>query len=87
MPAVEPVHDNVEDPEPPVMVAGDRVHERLVELVVTARVTVPEKPLKGATVTVELPATPALPVTLVGLAEMVKSGEDDCTTVTRTMVE
>ena len=87
MPAVELVHDNVADPEPLVMVEDDRVHERVVELVATARVTVPEKPLKGATVTVELPARLVLPVTLVGLAETVKSGEDDCTTATLTVVE
>jgi hypothetical protein len=50
-----------------------RVQDRLVEFVVTARVTVPAKPLTGATVIVEVPATPALTVTLVGLAAIVKS--------------
>jgi len=54
------------------MEVEDRVHDRLVEFVVTARVTVPVKPLTGATVMVEVPATPAFTVTLVGLAVMVK---------------
>jgi hypothetical protein len=37
------------------------------------RLTVPLKPLRAVTVMVEVPATPALTVTVVGLAEMVKS--------------
>jgi hypothetical protein len=60
-------------PEPPLTLVEVRVHDRLVELVVTAKVTVPVKPLTGATVTVEVPATPPLTVTLVGLAVTVKS--------------
>jgi hypothetical protein len=60
---------------------------RFVELVVRARVTVPVKPFRGATVTVEVPPTPALTVTLVGFVEMVKSGDDDCATETLTLVE
>jgi hypothetical protein len=63
----------VEVPEPPVMVVEDRVQDRLVELVVTARVTVPVKPLTEATVMVEVPATPVFTLTLVGLAVIVKS--------------
>jgi hypothetical protein len=58
------------------MVVGLRLQERLVELVVTVRVTVPVKPFRGAMVMVEDPLTPALTVTLVGLDEMAKSGED-----------
>jgi hypothetical protein len=50
------------------------LHDRLVELVVTARVTVPANPLMGATVIVEVAGERALPVTPVGLAERVKSG-------------
>jgi len=65
--------DRVEVPEPPVILVEDNVHERLVELVVTARVTVPAKPFTGATVIVEVPATPAFAVTLVALAVTVKS--------------
>jgi len=49
------------------------VHDRLVEFVVTARVTVPANPLSGATVIVEVPATLALTVMLVVLAVTVKS--------------
>ena len=68
MPAIVALHESVEVPEPPVMAVEDRVHDRLVELVVTASVTVPVNPLTGATVIVDVPATPALTVTLVGLA-------------------
>jgi len=60
-------------PEPPTILVELKVHERFVELVVTARVTVPEKPFTGATVIVEVPATPAFTVTLVVLAVTVKS--------------
>jgi hypothetical protein len=73
LPAALPVQVSVEVPDPPVMLVDDKVHDRLVELVVTARPTVPEKPFTGATVIVEVPATPALTVTLVGLAVIVKS--------------
>ena len=45
----------------------------MVELVVTARVTVPEKPLTGETVMVDVAETPALTVALVGAAVTVKS--------------
>jgi hypothetical protein len=71
LPATLPVHDRAEVPEPPAIEVADRVHDRFVELVVTARVTVAAKPLRGATVIVEVPATPAFTVTLVGLAETV----------------
>jgi len=65
--------ESVDVPEPPTILVEDRVQERLVELVVTARATVPAKPFTGATVIVEVPATPALTVTLVVLAVTVKS--------------
>jgi len=55
-------------PEPPVMLVALRVQTRFVEFVVTARVTVPAKPLSGATVIVEVAVAPALTFTLVGLA-------------------
>lgn len=67
------MQDRVLVPEPPVMLVGLRVQLRLVELVVTVRATVPAKPFNGATVIVEVPATPTVVVTLVGLAAMVKS--------------
>ncbi len=50
------------------------MHTRFVELVVTARVTVPVNPFKAATAIVEVPVAPALTVELVGDAETVKSG-------------
>jgi len=80
------VQDRVAEPEPPVMVLDDSVHERLVEFVVAARVTVPEKPFRGAIATVEVPLTPELTVALVGLDEIVKSG-DEVWTETDTLVE
>lgn len=73
MPAGEPVQDRVDVPEPPVRLVADRVQDRLVELVVTARVTVPVKPFKGATEILEVPAMPTLTAILVGLAETAKS--------------
>ena len=73
MPAIIAEQDRVEVPEPPVILVEDNVHDRLVELVVTARVTVPAKPFTGATVIVEVPVTPAFTVTLVVLAVTVKS--------------
>jgi len=73
LPATAAEQDSVEVPEPPAMLVEDRVQMRLVELVVTARVTVPVKPFTGATVIVEVPVTPAFTVTLVVLAVTVKS--------------
>ena len=73
MPATEALQDRVELPEPPTIDVEDSVHDKLVELVVTARVTVPANPLSGATLIVEVPATLALTVMLVVLAVTVKS--------------
>jgi hypothetical protein len=73
LPAAGPLQDRIEFPEPPVIVAGDRVQARFVELVVTVRVTVPINPFCDDTVMVELPATPALTVRVDGLADIVKS--------------
>ena len=69
----DPVQDKVEVPEPPLMLLGERVQTRLAEFVVTDRSIVPVKPFRGATVIVELPETPILSFTLVGLADIVKS--------------
>jgi hypothetical protein len=63
----------VELPDPPVILVEVRVQDRLVELVVTARVTVPVKPLRGAIVIVEMAATLAFTVTLIGLTANPKS--------------
>ena len=73
MPAGEPWQDNVDVPDPPVMLVALRVQTRLVELVVTASVTVPVKPFTGAMVIVDVAVAPALTLTLVGLAVTVKS--------------
>jgi len=67
------VHERVDVPLPLVTVAGLTVHDSLVEFDVAARVTVAENPFTGATVTVEVLAAPAMPVTAVGLALTVKS--------------
>ncbi len=45
----------VEVPEPPVMVVALKLQDRFVELVVTARVTVPVNPFTGVTVIIEVP--------------------------------
>jgi hypothetical protein len=66
------VHDRVELPEP-VMLVGDRLHDRFVELVATVRVTVPAKPFTGETVIVDFPATPVLSVRLGWSVATVKS--------------
>jgi hypothetical protein len=73
LPATLPVQDSVDVPEPPVILVELNVHDRLVELVVTARPTVPVKPFTGATVIVEVAAAPASTETLVGLAVIVRS--------------
>lgn len=67
------MHDRADVPIPLVIRAGLTVHDRLVEFDVTARVTVAENPLTGATVTVEVLAEPAIPVTVAGLALVPKS--------------
>ncbi len=64
----------MELPEPPLILVEVRVHERLEELVVTVKVTVPVNPFTGVTVTVDVPPVPTVTETLVGLAEIVKSG-------------
>ncbi len=73
MPEGDPLQDRVDLPEPPVIVIGESVQTRFVELVVTERVTVPLKPFTGATVIVELPVSLEFTVTVVGLAVIVKS--------------
>jgi hypothetical protein len=62
------VHDRVEVPEP-VTLVGETVHEVLL----VARLTTPAKPSRAVTVIVDVPATPVLTVTFVGLATIVKS--------------
>ena len=67
------MQDSVDVPEPPGMLVEDRVQDRFVELVVTARVTVPVKPFTRETVMDDVPAAPTLALTLVGLAAITKS--------------
>jgi len=55
------------------MLVGDRVHVKPAGDTALVSATVPVKPFTGATVIMEVPATPALTVTLVGDAETVKS--------------
>ena len=58
----------------PVTLVGVRVQAiPVVGLLLDVKLTIPLKPLRAVTVIVEVPATPALTVTVVGLAEMVKS--------------
>lgn len=57
-----------------MILIDDRAQIKLVEFVVTAKVTVPVKPFSGATAIVEVPVAPALALTVVGLAVRLKSG-------------
>jgi len=68
------VQERVEVPVPPVILVELRTHERLEEFVVTERATVPVKPLIEVIVIIDVPGTPVFTVTLVGLAEILKSG-------------
>lgn len=68
MPEMLAEHDNVAEPEPPVIDVEDRVQPRLVEFVVVERVMVEVNPLRGATLIVEVPAVPAATETVVGFA-------------------
>src|SRR3989454_7609876 len=69
-----PVQDRVEGwDEPRVTLIGLREQVRPVGDTVEERLTVPVNPLTGETVIVEVAETPALAVTLVGLAVTLKS--------------
>lgn len=74
LPGETELHERIELPEPLATVVGERVHDRLGELVVTVRVTVPAKPFVGLTVNVEFPAMLVLGEILAGLAVRAKSG-------------
>jgi hypothetical protein len=67
------VQESVEVPEPLGRLVVERLHARFGELGLTDRATVPENPLNGETVIVELPGTPSLTEMLVGLAVTEKS--------------
>ena len=68
------MHDRFDVPDPPEIVVEDNAQERLGEVVVTPRLTVPVKPFKEVTVTVEGPWLPVVVLTLVGLVVKPKSG-------------
>jgi hypothetical protein len=55
------------------MLVTEREHDRLVELVVVASETVPENPLTGLIVIVDVPAVATATFTAAGLAAMEKS--------------
>jgi hypothetical protein len=74
-----------EVPEPPEIVVDDKVQERLGEVVVTLRVTVPVKPFMEATVIMERPGLPVVLLILVGFAVKPKSGV--AVTLKATLVE
>jgi hypothetical protein len=58
----------------PVTLVGVRVQAiPVVGLVLDVKLTIPLNPLRAVRVIVEVPATPALTVTVVGFAEIVKS--------------
>jgi len=62
------VHESVPLPDP-VTLVGETVHKVLF----VARLTTPAKPLRGVTVTAEVPAIPAFRIADVGFAVTVKS--------------
>jgi len=69
----DPLQDRVEVPEP-VTLVGVRVQVRPVAgETVAVRETIPLKPFRAVTVTVEVPEAPARTVTVAGLAAIVKS--------------
>ncbi len=71
-PAAPNMHDNVEVPEPPVTVAGVRLHAALSATSATS----PVNPFNGVIVMVEVPVAPTRTDTEVGLAEILKSATE-----------
>jgi hypothetical protein len=69
-PATVKVQDSVDVPEAPVTVVGVRVQAELLD----ARATLPANPFKGEIVMVEVPGEFTATATVVGLAEIAKSG-------------
>ena len=66
--AIVKVHDNVEEPEPVTLVGAT-----LQDVLLVVRLTTPANPFRPVIVMVEVPAVPALTVTVVALAAIVKS--------------
>jgi len=73
LPEIFAVHDKVEVPDAPPIEVEVSVQTKLVEFVVTERVTAAVSPLSGATVMVEVPAVPVETETDVGFAVTLKS--------------
>ena len=69
-PAEAKVQDSMEVPEPPVTVAGVKVHAELSDTSATS----PVNPFTGEIAIVEVPDELTATVTAAGLAAMVKSG-------------
>ncbi len=80
-PATVKVQERVEVPEPPVTVAGVRVQAALSDV----KATSPVNPFSGEMVIIEAPGEFTAIVTIVGFAEMVKSGR--AVTVKSTVAE
>jgi hypothetical protein len=76
------VQDKAEVPEPPVKVAGVRVHAELSPV----NATVPVNPFNREIIMVEVAGTPTTEDTIVGLAEILKSGAPVRVTVTLIVV-
>src|SRR4029077_15213653 len=70
VPTLAKLQDNTDVPEPPVTVARERVQAELSETSATS----PVNPFNGEIVMVEVAAEPTDTVTVVGPAEIVKSG-------------
>jgi hypothetical protein len=73
LPPTLPVQEIVDVPEPPAIELDDKLHTRLVELVVATSPTVPVNPFTGVTDIVAGPAVLTVVETEVGLAINVKS--------------
>jgi hypothetical protein len=69
-------------PEPPVKVAGVKVHAELSFV----KATLPLNPFNGEMIMVEVPGTSTTEDTIVGVADMLKSGAPAMVTVTPTVV-
>ena len=73
LPPTLPLQEMVDVPEPPAIELEDRLHTRLVELVVTTSPTAPGNPFRELIRIVEFPETPTLTEMLVWFVAIVKS--------------
>jgi hypothetical protein len=79
LPRTLPVQEIVDVPEPPAIELDDKLHTRLVELVVATSPTVPVNPFREPTEIVESLETPTLAEMLVWFVVIVKSCVRYCT--------